>query len=364
MDNISHTPAECNLGGERDVIEPHDNQPNADQDSREPPRTFTVVADDQAATVGIADLGPDSPLRYRLPLGCNRLVAQVENVFDWPSCAFINLIYGLQARQPRGLLQIDGSEPVANPFDVLLESLPDPAETERHARGRLILYSIAATFHKDAPDVAAEQIVARFRTMGITHVQTRSVLKLINERINGFRKIAEQSANNAHAKAKQFLEYMRDKTGITRHHRDVTFGMPHEERFAYNQVHSALIYINGVAYLGDEFYIYGDGVWNRMPDKEMVARVTEYLQIGNGICDNPDVTGRLVADVMANIKGLTYLPFWAEEVPFLLGKTPAGDWTMSRPSMLSFRNGLVDLALVIDTRPGMRGQQRLPVRSG
>ena len=121
-----------------------------DQDRCEPPRTFTVVADDQATTVEIAELNPDSPRPYTLR-GCRRVVAIVENVFDWPECTFINLVYRLRAIQPQGRLQIDGSEAVDNPFAMLLDGLSEPADAERHARGRLILYDIAAIFYKDRP---------------------------------------------------------------------------------------------------------------------------------------------------------------------------------------------------------------------
>ena len=41
-------------------------------------------------------------------------------------------------------------------------------------------------------------------------------------------------------------------------------------------------------------------------------------------------------------------------MPFGWVRIIAGDWIMSQPSMLSFRNGLVDLALVIDAPQGAR----------
>lgn len=98
-------------------------------------------------------------------------------------------------------------------------------------------------------------------------------------------------------------------------------------------------------YFQDVFCIWQRDHWVPLPDREIAARLTRFLQLSK-----LSVTSRYLQDVLVNLKGEVVLPAWNQQLP--LWVPDEQDGKVEPSPYISFRNGLVDRSQLLDAENG------------
>jgi putative DNA primase/helicase len=222
----------------------------------------------------------------------------------WPDAARYLVLELIKELGERARFPVAGGQ-YTNAFDGVLASVSATEDLSIQAAYFRAAIEAASLFHPMMPDAAAAKIKARFEVVGLRSAHVSAIAKQIRDL--GVR--GERGSINATAAAAGFLAEARSVRGL----RDDQFAM---------------------VYYRDEFYLYDCGVWWRVGDKELKANVIAWLQKTN----TPGVGGRLGADVITNLEGMTKVDDWSVDMPRVLANR---DGFSIDEIYIAFANGMI-----------------------
>jgi len=230
-----------------------------------------------------------------------------QKLLTWDEASRWNFLDALATLKQGYRIKVPGKEQVyKDSLTAVLAIAQGPADVEGCGRSQRAAIEAAASCFPDALESAVQQIVKRFRELGVKGMLPQTVLK-------SARNVAGQTEpdwlTDPAIGAQRFLVHQCD-------HHKLEAGEP------------------VLRYFRDEFFLWSGSRWIRTPDKELVALITRYLQ---DFGDVKKLTRRFVNDVVANLQGMTLVNNWRQELPIWVENDSA------KPSpYMSFNNGIVD----------------------
>lgn len=280
---------------------------------------LAVHVDGNVIRVPAADLTSEElieRLRHQCEDAAQPVVFQPHNLFDWLDDQRYQLLRIIQTLGAHARLRLgDVAREYSNPFDGIVENLVGIDDPERCIAAQRAAIEAAALFMpQDAWNIAAARIASRLREAGVTGVLPQSVRKRI-------------AAVAEHNDADEYLDILEAA---------LVFHDALRAEFDLDAGESALRFFQ------DDFYAWNGHHWERLPDRELEARVTRFLQSDGRL----DVTEKVVRNVVVNLRGQVLLPNWNRPMPFWIeSEQPL---VVGMPRLLTFRNGMIDLDHAMD----------------
>lgn len=294
------------------------NVPNQDEatEAQEQPR-LVVTIDEEQVVVEPGDLG-DENLRADLIRRCEQAARTVEfaaeDLFAWPDLPrsiLLQILHGL-GQQARLRVGCDEAEH-PNPFEAIVANLAGADDIQRCTASQRGAIEAAALFlPQDSWQAAASRIAAGLREAGVEGVRAPRIFKAIQN------VAASPTTADAATAAADFHNALRATLQLAGHD-------------------------PAIRYFQDDFYAWNGRYWQRLDNSELEARVTQHVQEAGQL----SVTKKLIADVVTNLKGQTFLQDWHRQMPFWIEAEQTQPET-GTPPLVVFENGLIDLQEALD----------------
>jgi len=210
-------------------------------------------------------------------------VFTIRDLLAWPDDArwsLLQLIATLE--RPYQVRLNDHDEAFDDLFAAVLHIAEGSEDINRCTNGRRAALEAAALCHPHSLEDACDSIVRRFRSLGVRGLRHDQLVRQVRNLVGN----GEDRPDPTQAAA-DFHNHVRAEMGFA------------EGQWA-------------IRYFQDDFFVWQGACWRRASHKEIEADVTQYLQDHARIAN---LTKRFVQDVMANLKGLTLLRGWDNQLP-------------------------------------------------
>ena len=255
------------------------------------------------------------PLTSRCREASDTPAFEIRKLTSWPDDArslLLQFIAGLD--RPCEIRHAGSEETFDNLFEAVLHVAEGTANINRCTNSQRAAIEAAALIYPDRLEPACQRIADRFRELGVRGLTVRGLVRQARAVLGN-----NDEQPDPRRAAIDYHNFVREAVGVS----------------------------NSVAlrYFQDEFYLWQGDRWARVPDREIAARLTQFLQLSR-----LSVTSRYLQDVLVNLKGEVVLPAWNQQLP--LWVPDEQDGKVEPSPYISFRNGLVDRSQLLEAENG------------
>lgn len=238
-------------------------------------------------------------------------VFTIRDLLAWPDDARSQLLQLIaKLERPYQIRFPDCGQRFDNLLEAVLHIAEKPANITRCTNSQRAAIEAAALLYPNSLETACQPIVDRFRLLG---VRTLRVDHLVRQARNVIGQ-GDPTADPETA-AVEFHAFLSNAGGVCGSR--------------------ALIYFQ------DEFYTWDRNHWRRMPDKEIAATLTQFLQ-----SQKLKVTKRFVQDVLTNLEAKVLVKGWNRQLPLWVVDWERG--TAEPGTLITFANGMVRRSELLD----------------
>jgi putative DNA primase/helicase len=268
------------------------------------PRRFTAAAIDDPMVLELSQLAQATPGPIQL---------KILDLPHWPDDSRWKFLTFVKQLGTRCQIHV-GDIQFADPFRAVLAMMVGTADLAGHRNSVRAAKEAAALFCGDMSAMAAGMIRDRLVELGVRPERCDSMAKDIRSLAGKSGANIDAEGAGAHALAGRFVQHVREEL----HLKD-----PDQPAVLYHR---------------SELYVWALTKWIRVEDDRIRAQITSFLQTSN----IPEITRKLVEDVISNLKGLTLLDQWDMDLPFYIDPPQ-----VARRNWISCSNGIVDLDLAV-----------------
>lgn len=200
-----------------------------------------------------------------------------------------------------------------NLLNAVLSIVEGEQDAARFEASRRLAIEAAAIVYPDSLDAACRQIRSRFHDLGVRNLSLKELVTAARNVVGAGQQDALTGPTQV---ALAFHDALKDELGVST---DASV----------------------VRYFREDIYLWNGHAYVLLADAQFEAKVTRWLQENT---DSALITRYFVRDVLANLRGIAYVPSWEQDLPLWV----EGD--TSEPSTFCvFQNGMVDMSQAVDS---------------